>query len=74
MIAALSVLNLRITPSALLLAEAYALAVSHRRTVYDSLYLALSLRESCPFVTADERLVHAVAATFPNVSLLSDWR
>jgi len=72
-IAALSVLNFQITPSAVLLAEAYPLAVSHRRTVYDALYLALSLRERCPFVTADERLVHAVAATFPSVILLSDW-
>ncbi len=33
------------------------------RTVYDSLYLALAEAEGCDFVTADERLVNAVAHT-----------
>jgi predicted nucleic acid-binding protein len=72
-IAALSALNLQITPSAALLAEAYPLAVSHRRTIYDALYIALSLRERCPFVTADEKLVNAVKGSLSNVLFLADW-
>jgi len=50
-----------------LLADAYGLAVTHRRSVYDSLYLALSIREGCQFVTADERLVNAVSWSFSRV-------
>jgi len=62
-----------ITPAAELLEEAYDLAVAHRRTVYDALYLALSVREACPFVTADERLVNAVAGALPRVVWLGHW-
>jgi predicted nucleic acid-binding protein len=56
-----------------LLNDAYRLAVAHKRTVYDSLYLALSLRAGCQFVTADERFVNAVGAQFSNVIRLADW-
>lgn len=31
------------------------------------LYLALSIRENCPFVTADEKLVNAIQAEFQQV-------
>jgi len=62
-----------VTPTAILLDDAYQLAVTHQRTVYDALYLALSLRESCPFVTADERFVNAVHSTFPNVTWIANW-
>jgi predicted nucleic acid-binding protein len=61
------------TPAANLLAEAYRIAVQHKRIVYDSLYLALSLQLGCEFVTADERLVNAVATVFPQVVKLADW-
>ena len=43
------------------------MAVTHQRTVYDALYLALSLREQCPWVTADERVVNALASTFLQI-------
>jgi predicted nucleic acid-binding protein len=33
------------------------------RTVYDSLYIALSMHEGCRFVTADERLVNGLGGT-----------
>ncbi|MDJ0799442.1 MAG: type II toxin-antitoxin system VapC family toxin [Calothrix sp. MO_167.B12] len=62
-----------ITPSSLLLADAYHLAVAHQRTVYDSLYLALSLRQQCQFVTADEKLVNSVSSLFPNVIAIENW-
>lgn len=66
-------LNFVITPTANLLDEAYRIAVSTRRTVYDSLYLALSLRESCRFVTADEKFVNAVSSSFPQIVWLPQW-
>src|SRR5215210_372862 len=66
-------LQFEFTPTALLLEDAYKIAVAHRRTVYDALYLALSVRENCQFVTADEKLVNAVGAAFPNLVWLSNW-
>jgi predicted nucleic acid-binding protein len=65
-------LRFQLTSNSVLLTEAYRLAVAHQRTVYDALYIALSLREECPFVTADEKLVHAVAAALPNVIALAE--
>lgn len=56
-----------------LLSNAYKLATTYQRTVYDALYLALSQQEQCQFVTADERLVNAVSASFPNVVWLAQW-
>ena len=62
-----------LTPTADLLEEAYHLAVAYERTVYDALYIALSVREQCPFVTADEKLVNVIRAFFPNVLLVANW-
>ena len=62
------------TPTAELLLDAYNLAITHQRTVYDSLYLALSIREGCQFVTADERLANAVSSTISSVVWLKNWR
>ncbi|UBF24530.1 type II toxin-antitoxin system VapC family toxin [Kovacikia minuta CCNUW1] len=58
-------LNLVLTPTATLLDAAYSLAVTYN--VYDAMYLALSQREQCPFITADEKLVNAVSPNFPGV-------
>jgi predicted nucleic acid-binding protein len=66
-------LTFTLTPTSVLLNDAYQLAVTHQRTVYDALYLALSLREQCPFVTADERFVNAVKSTFSNVVWIANW-
>ncbi len=57
-----------------LLPAALILAMTHGRTVYDSIYLALAIRLGCPFVTADDRLANAVAPHIPNVVKLSDWK
>jgi len=62
-----------ITPSSLLLSDAYRFAVAHQRTVYDSLYLALSLRRQCQLVTGDEKLVNSVSSSFPNVIMIENW-
>ena len=60
-------------PTASLLDDAYKLAVKHQRTVYDSLYLALSLREGCQFVTADEKFANALGSSFPSILWLANW-
>jgi predicted nucleic acid-binding protein len=62
-----------LTSTAALLEEAYRLAASHHRTVYDMLYLALSIRESCKYVTADERMVNAIGSLFPNLIWIGKW-
>ncbi len=66
-------ITFQVTPSADLLDEAYQLAVTHRRSVYDMIFLALSRRAQCRFVTADERLVNAVGSNFPGLVWLPNW-
>ncbi|MDQ3650004.1 MAG: type II toxin-antitoxin system VapC family toxin [Acidobacteriota bacterium] len=66
-------LRFTFVPTATLLADAYKLAVKYQRTVYDSLYLALSLREGCQFVTADERFVNVIGSSFLNIVWVSNW-
>ena len=72
-IAAFRMLTFSLASSATLLDEAVRLAITHQRTVYDALYVALSVREQCRYVTADERLVNAIGAVFPNVLWVANW-
>ena len=72
-LAAFRLVTFVVTSCAVLLEEAYRLAVTHQRTVYDALYLALSVREHCPWVTADEKIVNALAATFPHIIWVANW-
>jgi predicted nucleic acid-binding protein len=67
-------LAISLTPATDLFDDAYQIAVKHSRTFYDSLYLALSVRENCKFVTADEKFYNAVRADFPKMILLADWQ
>ena len=71
---AFQTLSLAIVSSSLILNEAHHLAVAHVRTVYDSLYIALSLRDKCPLVTADLRLFNAVKTAFPNMVWVADYQ
>jgi predicted nucleic acid-binding protein len=48
-------------PSAQLVPDALDLAVRYKRTVYDSLYVALAIRTGSVLVTGDLRLVNALA-------------
>jgi predicted nucleic acid-binding protein len=57
--------NLPTVPSASLLEEAFHIAAAFDRSVYDSLYVALALAAKAQFLTADERLAHALAAHLP---------
>jgi predicted nucleic acid-binding protein len=72
-LAAFRLVTFVVTSCVALLEEAYRLAVTHQRTVYDAMYLALSLREHCPWVTADERLVNALGVTFPQIIWVANW-
>jgi predicted nucleic acid-binding protein len=51
-------------PTSSLLKEAFAIAVTFDRTVYDGMYVALAVAANAPLVTADERLVNALATHF----------
>ena len=66
-------LHFSITSSESLLDDAYKLAITYKRTVYDSLYLALSLREKCQFITADEKFCNAMSPIFSNVVWIGNW-
>jgi len=57
----------------LLNATALRLATRHRRTFYDSLYLALALHYQCDLITADEKFVRSMQPAFPRVHLLRDY-
>ena len=66
-------LRIRLVSTADLLDDAYHLAVMHKRSVYDAMYLALSVRERCPYITADEKLYNAVRESCANVIWVADW-
>jgi predicted nucleic acid-binding protein len=57
----LSFVPLEVHASSRLLPAALEIAVATGRTVYDSLYLALAEASRCRLVTADRRLVNALA-------------
>jgi predicted nucleic acid-binding protein len=48
-----------------LLEDAFTVACTFNRTVYDSLYVTLAIVTNTQLVTADERLANALAAHFP---------
>jgi len=66
-------LTFTLTSASVLLAEAYAIAVAHQCSVYDALYVALSVREQCHLVTADQKLIAALGTTFPQVIWVAQW-
>jgi predicted nucleic acid-binding protein len=56
-------LPLQVTPTGELADVALQLAVRTGRTVYDCVYLALAVRTNSVLVTADKRLVNALAGS-----------
>jgi predicted nucleic acid-binding protein len=48
-----------------LLDSALGIAISHARTVYDAVYVALAVKSKAQLVTADEKLANALAAHLP---------
>jgi predicted nucleic acid-binding protein len=65
--------DIEFTPAAELLSEALRIAMIHERTVYDSLYIALSERENCDYITADKRLVNEMSKSFPKTVWVANW-
>lgn len=64
-LATMPALGFTTVPSRELLKEAFAIATTFDRTVYDSLYVALAVTAQASFVTADEKLANALAAQVP---------
>jgi predicted nucleic acid-binding protein len=56
-----------------LLPAALAIATQYQRSVYDSLFVALSRDMGLVGVTADEPLHQTVHADFPQIVLLRNW-
>jgi predicted nucleic acid-binding protein len=57
--------NILTISSTTLITEAFAIATTFDRPVYDSLYVAAALASKAQLVTADERLANALAARLP---------
>jgi predicted nucleic acid-binding protein len=56
-----------------LLARAFEIASVARIGVYDCLYVALSEREGCEFITADDRLVQNLQPQYPFIRALTTF-
>lgn len=67
-------ISFTLTPITALFDDAFQIAVKYKRTFYDSLYLALSVKENCGFVTADEKFYNSVKQDFPQIILLANWQ
>ena len=52
-------------PSIEIFKDAFTIAVRHDRTLYDSLYVALAASSEAQLITADEKLVNALASHYP---------
>lgn len=72
-LAAFRYLSFTLFPTVDLLDDAFNIAATHHRSVYDSLFVALSTRENCRCVTADEKFINAVGFSFPNLVWLPNW-
>ncbi|MHB8655031.1 MAG: type II toxin-antitoxin system VapC family toxin [Terriglobia bacterium] len=57
--------NLPTVPTVALLDQAFAIATSFDRTLYDSLYVALAIASKAELVTADLKLANSLAAHLP---------
>jgi len=52
-------------PSQILLPEAWKLACTYDRNIYDCIYVVLAVEAHTQLITADERLANSMAAHFP---------
>ena len=57
--------ELTAVPSLILANSALSIALNYGRSLYDCLYVALAVRSNAELVTADEKLVNALASRFP---------
>jgi predicted nucleic acid-binding protein len=67
----LQALEFRVVPTFTLATEALAIALAHHISSYDACYVALAARVQAPLITADEKLVRAMAGTGYSVQSLA---
>lgn len=72
-VAELRALSFRVVPTVDLASDALEIAIAHRISGYDACYVALSLQVNAPLVTADEKLVQAMAGSAFNVRSLQSF-
>lgn len=72
-IARLGDLALNSTPTADLMADALTIALAHKISAYDAAYVALAKMLQMPLITADRKLVQALAHTGYRVLWLGDY-
>ena len=68
----LGLLALQVTPTRALMTDALAIALKHDVTAYDAAYVALSQTLALPLITADEKLMRALAGTSYDIRWLGD--
>lgn len=68
----LQALSLRVVPSVPLIPLATTIALDHRISGYDAMYVAVAAQVGAPLITADEKLVRAMQKTPYNVKSLAD--
>ncbi len=56
------------------LSDVLDFALCHGVPVYDSIYIVLAQQESCPLLTADERLFQAIVDNLPFVQWLGNYK
>jgi predicted nucleic acid-binding protein len=59
----LQALSIKVWDTSQLAVEAFDIACGTKRTFYDSLYVALAVKNDCRMVTADLKLYNALSAT-----------
>ena len=66
--------TVRLLPSRLVIKQALRIAVAERRSIYDSIYVALAVQAQCVLITADDRLVRAIRSDVlkPHIISLGD--
>jgi predicted nucleic acid-binding protein len=61
----------RFSPSIPLMMRAISIARKARIAVYDCVYVALAEQEGCELITADQKVLNALQASFPFIRSLS---
>jgi len=65
--------NVQIVSGLPLTSAAFEISVQFDVAVYDALFVAMTRQLNVGGVTADEPLVQAVGAAYPEIKLLKDW-
>jgi predicted nucleic acid-binding protein len=65
-------LDIQVHPSSRLASAALKLAATEKHPIYDMVYIALAEQNACDFVTADEKLLHALRKKFSCLRWIGD--